>query len=34
MWTKNNPFLRGPYEPLYTEYKVNELHVEEVSPGN
>lgn len=28
MWTKKNPFLRGPYEPLYTEYKVNELHVE------
>lgn len=28
MWTKSNPFLQGPYEPLYTEYQVKELHVE------
>ncbi|WP_321859173.1 carotenoid oxygenase family protein [Paraburkholderia tropica] len=33
MWTEKNPFLQGPYEPLYTEYAVNDLHVEGKIPA-
>lgn len=28
MWTSQNPFLQGPYEPLFNEYVIPDLHVE------
>lgn len=28
MWTTQNPFLQGPYEPLFNEYVITDLHVE------
>ncbi|MFH6565647.1 carotenoid oxygenase family protein [Pseudomonas kulmbachensis] len=28
MWNDRNPFLQGPYEPLYNEYVIDDLHVE------
>ena len=32
MWSTQNPFLQGPYEPLLNEYVVDDLHVEGVIP--
>ncbi len=28
MWNDRNPFLQGPYEPLYNEQAIDNLHVE------